>query len=163
MRRTRRRELPNAARVAGLVGSIAAVVFGCSGAVSPSGDGGVDSVTVSDGVTATDVIDGGSASDGGGGMCTGAVIMGASCIGPGGTALPPSCCTGWNCDTVHAGPVCESLPPMCMTGEVNTVVGMCWGPCVNAGNCAQIACGDGRCPSGFRCEARGGPRMCWPL
>jgi hypothetical protein len=44
------------------------------------------------------------------------------------------------------GAVCASMPPACTAGKVPTVVGSCWGKCVKASFCPEVAgcdvCGD---------------------
>jgi hypothetical protein len=84
--------------------------------------------------------------------CAGASIArdGRSCAGPADNPLPLSCCR-WVCDLAVAS--CESLPPRCPSGEVNTVVGGCWGPCVPPSACMPFSCRDGNtCPASFRCN-----------
>lgn len=70
-------------------------------------------------------------------LCAGASIGPdrRSCLGPADGSLPLWCCTGWDCDQSHAA--CDSLPPRCAEGEVPTVAGACWGPCVPMANCAR--------------------------
>lgn len=70
-----------------------------------------------------------------------------ACVG-----RPPGDCTcgpvGWQCATdagtnLSCSPAsvnCRMLPPMCRSGEVPSVVGTCWGPCVSFDACAPIAC-----------------------
>ncbi|MDB4929886.1 MAG: Kazal-type serine protease inhibitor domain protein [Myxococcaceae bacterium] len=86
--------------------------------------------------------------------CGGASIGpgGRYCAGPTDRPLPLTCCTGWNCDQRLAA--CNSLPPSCPPGEVASVAGLCWGPCVPATHCAPIACtAGGGCPGGWTCNA----------
>lgn len=49
------------------------------------------------------------------------------------------CVSMVDCDPNHAG--CEMLPPTCPDGEVVSVVGGCFGPCVPAGACLPAIAG----------------------
>jgi hypothetical protein len=79
-------------------------------------------------------------SDGGAApACVGARFAsdGRSCVGPTGSPVSPDCCV-WNCDVRVAA--CDSLPPPCPGGQVNTVTGACWGPCVAPTACSPMTC-----------------------
>lgn len=84
--------------------------------------------------------------------CNGAHIGrdGRSCVGLADEPLSVDCCT-WNCDLRTAS--CESLPPRCPAGQVNTVAGACWGPCVSPASCAPIRCEPSTgCAAPWRCD-----------
>jgi hypothetical protein len=88
------------------------------------------------------------------------------------------CVAGFECDPMQT--ICFSLPPTCQPGQVPSVVGGCWGACVDATECrnvqgcsecdgANVACvhydlqgGDG--PASTHCvdipEACGGVASC---
>ncbi len=81
---------------------------------------------------------------------------GRSCVGLADEPLALDCCT-WNCDVRTAS--CESLPPRCPAGQVNTVTGACWGPCVSPTSCAPMRCApDSACVAPWRCNPSAG--MC---
>lgn len=46
------------------------------------------------------------------------------------------CVAGFNCDASQA--LCFSLPPTCAAGQVPSVVGSCWGGCVDATQCLGV-------------------------
>ncbi len=51
------------------------------------------------------------------------------------------CVAGFDCDTSKV--LCESLPPKCPPGQVVSVDGVCWGPCVEATQCRGVpSCAD---------------------
>jgi len=57
-----------------------------------------------------------------------------------------------DCDTSHA--LCLMMQPMCAPGLVISVIGSCYGPCVEPGLCAPMRCDhENWCPAGFVCEA----------
>ncbi len=79
---------------------------------------------------------------------------GRSCVGAADEPLDLNCCT-WNCDTRTAA--CEPRPPRCPAGQVNTVAGACWGPCVAPTSCAPMRCAsDSGCIAPWRCDATRG-------
>jgi hypothetical protein len=45
-----------------------------------------------------------------------------------------SCVAGVQC----VGATCESIPPTCEPGQVPSVIGSCWGPCVPVTQCAAV-------------------------
>jgi hypothetical protein len=50
------------------------------------------------------------------------------------------CTAGFVCD--HALVLCDSVEPVCPDGQTASVVGTCWGQCVDATECATVAeCG----------------------
>ncbi len=56
-----------------------------------------------------------------------------------------------NCDTRDA--ICEMIPPPCPDGMVISVVGSCYGACVDPAACAAMSCNSNQaCPTGFACE-----------
>jgi hypothetical protein len=73
-----------------------------------------------------------------------------------GTSAIPGACgsTGSvSCDGRRA--VCAMPPPVCATGQVPSVPGGCWGPCVAIERCAPMACSpESPCPDGaiWSCE-----------
>jgi hypothetical protein len=46
------------------------------------------------------------------------------------------CVAGFDCDQTHA--MCNAPPPQCTPGEVPSVIGQCWGPCVDATQCLGV-------------------------
>lgn len=49
---------------------------------------------------------------------------------------------------------CKAAKPQCQAGQVPSVVGMCWGPCIDAGQCRDVAdCTD--CSAGQVCVKNG--------
>jgi hypothetical protein len=60
------------------------------------------------------------------------------------------CAAGYTCDDSTV--VCLSPTPICGAGEVPSVRGGCWGPCVPAEQCVSVS-GCAACPSGTFCVA----------
>ena len=93
-----------------------------------------------------------------------------ACVG-----RPPGMCTcgpsGWECDAgarLNCDPstvTCRALPPMCPSGQVPSIDGPCWGPCVPFSDCAPIPCEPGgsstQCPQDTVCH--GTTRTCGPF
>jgi hypothetical protein len=99
-----------------------------------------------DGGTSTDAAPSSEAA-----ACAGAHVGrgGGYCADARDAVLPIACCTDWNCDQRLAA--CASVPPACPSGEVATVTGGCYGPCVPVTLCAPIRC-DAMCPAGWTCD-----------
>ncbi len=112
---------------------------GC-GSDSSSGGGNLGSAGAS-GVGIGNGLGGGDEAESGGGGDPGAggtVALGGSAGAPAGGAAGEggaSSLDGAVC-VAPDGPFCMMMPPECATGEVPSVVGMCWGECVPIGDCA---------------------------
>lgn len=59
---------------------------------------------------------------------------------------------GPSCDTRRVA--CDALPPRCVSGQVPSVAGACWGPCVPAATCTCTT--DAECP-----RVPGVSELCW--
>jgi hypothetical protein len=76
-----------------------------------------------------------------------------ACAEDGLTGLSPICSMGRcrfdvDCDPTHVS--CRAAAPTCPSGELPSVNGSCWGPCVDVLECNQLTgCGD--CPEGSVC------------
>ena len=92
--------------------------------------------------------------------CVGAALdAGGICHTPDGNVADAACCAPYDCDPAH--PLCDRIPPACPAGQTATVVGACWGPCVDsalcapAGNAGLCAASGGRWDAGscgnYRC------------
>ncbi len=69
------------------------------------------------------------------GNCAGAFLDQAGlCRAPNDGVYPAACCAPYDCNDSTI--TCERLPPVCNDGETATVLGTCWGPCVESGLCA---------------------------
>lgn len=72
-----------------------------------------------------------------------------------GLCIEGICVYEFDCDPRHA--MCDMVPPACPPGLVHSIIGHCYGPCVNPSACLPMVCGDdGTCPDPFKCE----PRLC---
>ncbi|NMC69733.1 MAG: hypothetical protein GYA57_06645 [Myxococcales bacterium] len=86
-----------------------------------------------------------------------------TCAARGITAEDVACAAGrcavYTCETDAVA--CEMLPPRCGAGEVPSVRGMCWGPCVPATECVSVDdCASCDASAGQACVqylSRGGP------
>lgn len=63
-------------------------------------------------------------------LCGGEGIQQARCIAG-------QCTLARNCDPKQA--LCFSMPPTCAPGQVPSVTGGCWGPCVPATSCESVS------------------------
>jgi hypothetical protein len=83
---------------------------------------------------------GGSASDGGvsgsGGLSSETPLCTGNSDCKTGLCIVGRCITGFECDDAQVK--CEALPPTCPTGQVPSVKGTCWGPCVVAVQCKTV-------------------------
>lgn len=71
--------------------------------------------------------------------CTDIACLVPSCTGFGVTeakCLLGRCTAAFECDTTPIA--CRRLPPTCAQGEVPSVDGTCWGPCVPVTQCASV-------------------------
>ncbi len=59
------------------------------------------------------------------------------------------CSLGMDCNQVHAA--CDVFPPQCTGGTIPSVVGSCWGPCVEPKDCLDIGDCDGCNPETSAC------------
>lgn len=67
-----------------------------------------------------------------------------------GACLEGICEFSFDCDTRHA--LCDMIPPTCPPGLMLTVVGGCYGPCVEPEMCYPTECSTSSdCPEGFEC------------
>lgn len=58
--------------------------------------------------------------------------------------------SGTSCDPRKA--LCRSLPPTCATGEVPSIDGSCWGPCVPIATCTCTSAADCPDPNQYTCH-----------
>jgi hypothetical protein len=125
-----------------LVGCGGSSVDGASGAAGT--DGGVTAGAGGAGATA------GSSAGGSSGAATGgtAGAAGATSGGAAGSATGGSAGSATSVDCNPNTAVCTLPPPQCSPGEVPSVTGGCWGPCVPILQCAtEPDCST--CTSGF--------------
>jgi hypothetical protein len=98
-----------------------------------------------------------------------ALDPGGNCVHADGAGADPRCCAPYDCDPTQVA--CARIPPACPAGQEPTVVGLCWGPCVDAALCAPAgdpaerlclgtggrwdpgACGHYRCGQPNACNA----------
>ncbi len=139
--------------------ALAVLCFACGGESTSDGSGATSgtgatggSATGGSGGSATGG-SGGSATGGSGGSATGG-SGGSATGGSGGSATGGSGGTAGSVDCDPDAVLCKSMPPMCNPGEVPSVQGDCWGPCVPILSCNPVAdCST--CTKGF-CAAYAG-------
>lgn len=67
------------------------------------------------------------------------------------SAIRVGACDAVDCDESHA--LCDAIPPICPAGQVPSVVGGCWGPCVPTSSCTDTGdCRTWGCGAGQSCE-----------
>ncbi|MCK6576053.1 hypothetical protein L6V77_33790, partial [Myxococcota bacterium] len=67
--------------------------------------------------------------------CAGAAIgPEGACLDAAGAPTDPLCCAPYDCDESQVA--CNRIPPACPPGQAASVIGLCWGPCVDALLCA---------------------------
>ena len=67
--------------------------------------------------------------------CAGAALgPEGNCLDAAGAPTDPICCAPYDCDESQVA--CNRIPPACPPGQAASVVGLCWGPCVDALLCA---------------------------
>ena len=82
--------------------------------------------------------------------CPAGMINVYSCGAGGASGSGGASSGGTTCDPRRA--LCRSLPPTCPTGQVPSIDGMCWGPCVPIATCTCTAAADCPDPNQYTCH-----------